>query len=233
MKSSYAIFSGFVAIFMRILVLALLTLVCFRFDAVDWSRAKEGVMSGELHSIPKGCDFSAVENNSVNEYPCSPRLHDNYFDPFLGLLINGPEITTWPSDLSPNDLSVGPFGQTVGPFRLMFSGVVKLPYGTMGLNGEFSDQVTIVAVDQNNGQTYTGRIWFPESLQEPESDYVDDLFPDAVENSEDDLKKPVLNYFNIDLVNNLGVPVRDATYTVYATLGDYTSNVLTVETRIE
>lgn len=39
--------------------------------------------------------------------------------------------------------------------------------------------------------------------------------------------------FNIDLVQNLRIPIADAVYIVYAVLGEYRSNVLTLSVKIE
>ncbi|MES2824574.1 MAG: hypothetical protein V4732_13300 [Pseudomonadota bacterium] len=47
------------------------------------------------------------------------------------------------------------------------------------------------------------------------------------------MNSPVANYFNMDLIENLGVPIADATYAVYATLGDFKSNVLTIKTKVK
>ena len=40
-------------------------------------------------------------------------------------------------------------------------------------------------------------------------------------------------YANADLVNICGVPIANAIYTVYATLGEYKSNVLTIKTVVK
>jgi hypothetical protein len=185
------------------------------------------------YELPEDCDFMAAANNSTTRYGCSPRLQDSYFEPFIGLLVNGPAKVTWPSNASEEGTRAGPDGQTTGPLRLMISGVVQLPFDSMDLNGEFADKVLVVAVDRVTAKTYSGRIWFPESLPEPEPENADDLFPEPEAEKSADLKAPVANYFNIDLVHNLGIPLSNASYVVYATLGEYKSNSLMITTAVE
>lgn len=190
-------------------------------------------VDNKLYELPKDCDFMAAANNSTSSFECSPKLHDSYFDPFLGILINGPAIIEWPSDVSPDDYIPGPFGDTYEPFRLMISGIVQLKFNTLGLKGSFYKHVFLVAVDRETAQTYTGKIQLPDFLPEPADNSVDDLFPERPVMSEEDMNKPVPSHFNIDLVHNLRVPIKNASYTVYATLGPFKSNVLTIETRVK
>lgn len=190
-------------------------------------------VTNPLYELSEDCDFTVAANNSTTQYECSPQLRDSYFRPFIGVLINGPATITWPKGASEEGNPPGPNGQTTGPLRIMISGVVQLPFNAMGLNGEFADKVLIVAVDRKTANTYSGKIWFPESLPEPEPDNPDDLFPETGEENTADLTAPVASYFNIDLLHNLEVPITSAVYSVYAQIGEYKSNVLRIETRVE
>lgn len=60
------------------------------------------------------------------------------------------------------------------------------------------------------------------------SDFDD--YPEVPESAHESASE---SYFNVDLVNNLNIPITEAIYTVYATLREYKSNVLTVKTFIK
>jgi hypothetical protein len=182
-------------------------------------------MTNKLYTLPESCDFSQVHNNSTGSHVCSPKLLDSTKNPFIGILINASKEITWTKDTATEEYSSG-------QSRLMVSGVVKLKYSYMGLNGNFSIKNLLVAVNQKTAQLYDGKMVLPDFLPQPTAKFKDDLFPD--ENLSDiNLYSPVANYFNIDLIENLGIPISDATYTVYATLGEYKSNVLIIKTKVK
>jgi hypothetical protein len=177
-------------------------------------------MNGTLYTLPTECDFRAVGNNAEEEFDCSPQLLDRYFSPFQGLLINGPKDVTWPKDFDEDNININPMGDTSGPFKLMIAGLVKLPYNTMDLRGNFGKHIVLIAINQKTAQPYSGKMSVIG---------ITDDGPDIDTAGYGDSKQ----YFNIDLVQNLEIPITNATYTVYATLGDYKSNVLTVQTIVK
>jgi hypothetical protein len=181
------------------------------------------LMNDTLYTLPKNCDFSTVGNNSSLSNQCSPRLVDEFFSDFQGILLNGPEKVIWPKDVDPADMIVAPNGNVDGPIKLMIAGFLKLPYNTVGLEGDLSTQVILVAVNQKTAQTFNGKMIRFGFTSKPE-------LP-GYGASQQGLDAQ--QYFNIDLVQNLEIPITNATYTVYATLGDYKSNVLTVQTIVK
>lgn len=189
-------------------------------------------MAKNSYILPQNCNFMVTDNNSEGRSECSPKLDDGIRSKFEGILINGPSTVVWPKDVSENDNIPGPFGETSGPLRLMICGLNNLKYSFMGLNGSFSDSVLIVAVNQETGKTYSGKMENPEFLP----DFDDENFGEPkVSRPVSEAKKNLLipNYFNLDLVHNLGVPINNSTLSVYAILGEFKSNTLTIVTKVE
>lgn len=187
-------------------------------------------MSDQLFTIPTSCDFSLiVSDNSENK--CSPKLKDPFFSPYVGILINGPKKVVWPKNASLSDYPPNLIGQTSGPLRLMIAGLVRAKYSTLGLRGQFSYEVVVTAVNQDTAETYSGKM--------PRGDFEyfpsDDIPPGAPrrEDYAEYSESLYSSQFNLDLVHDLGLPLKAATYSVYATLAEYKSNVLTISTRLE
>jgi hypothetical protein len=109
----------------------------------------------------------------------------------------------------------------------MIAGLVKLQYSAMGLNGEFGPEVLVIAVNQETAEVYYGKMDRIEYLPVPEE------FDSELSLTDEDRSAAVSSVFNLDLVYSLNIPIEQATYTVYATLGEYKSNTLTVKTRVE
>jgi hypothetical protein len=115
----------------------------------------------------------------------------------------------------------------------MITGVIQAKYMYLSLEGAFSDAVLLVAVNNNTSTAYSGRMskgdmhWMPKPPMTPEQQLEHEVYN---EEKKDSL---VEDHFTLDLVHDLGLPIEDATYTVYATLGQFKSNELTVVTRIE
>jgi hypothetical protein len=168
------------------------------------------------------CDFAALETNTGGQNECSPISVIQPFDSeFRGIVINGPKQMVWPKGAEPQE--AGPWGSTRGPARLMIAGYYRLPESTLGLDGEFKNQVLFVAVNQTTHMAYSGKVpKFGKRYKRK-----DDRF------SENDPNRIKGGAVNADLVNICGVPITNATYTVYATLGEYKSNVLTIKTVVK
>ncbi|TYK64492.1 hypothetical protein [Colwellia echini] len=186
-------------------------------------------MSESLYEIPINCDFSTITNANNSENDCSPKLTDSFFSTYSGILINAPKEVLWPKGVSFADNPVGPWGETEGPLRLMVAGLIRLPYKSMGLKGNFSDTILVIAVNQATGESYSGRMPQPDLLPEP--DFINNLSERP--RSEKDGDVLISDNFNFDLVHDLGIPIMDASYHVYATLGEYKSNTVTIKTSME
>lgn len=186
-------------------------------------------MSNELYQIPKNCDFSKILNGDTHSNECTPILDDKFFSKFSGLLINGPEQISWPKDVDHSDYPAGPWGTSEGPLRLMIAGLVRVQYKTMGLKGEAAEHVVMVAVNSETAETFSGRMPQPDVETDPGFDMGIEEPP----LSEEDQNALLTSYFNFDLVHDLGIPIADANYHVYATLGDMKSNTISIQTMVE
>lgn len=190
----------------------------------------------QLYELPENCDFMEVGNNVSKEFACSPLLIDRFTSPFRGLLINGPANVVWPKDISTDEFTTSPFGGTSGPLRLMIAGLSKVPDSTLGLDGNAAREILIVAVDQLTAKSYSGKMkFFGIRGSKPSVVSLQSELPGVFQKVDDYDKSDAARkkYFNIDLVENLGIPIMTATYTVYATLGDYKSNVLTIKATVK
>jgi hypothetical protein len=185
-------------------------------------------MSTNLYEIPENCNFANVHSGS-QENECSPVLKDPFFSGFSGILINGPKEIIWPKNVSLEDHPPGPMGTTDGPLRLMIAGLVRIKFSTLGLKGDAGGEVLLVAVDQKTAKSYSGKM--------PNGDFEAPPFsadPSNEPQLTDEEKNALLSsHFNMDLVHDLELPIADATYTIYATLGDYKSNELVVSTKVK
>lgn len=211
----------------------LLYLVIIMFSNIMSSKninsAEALVSLKEGYTIPENCDFMVISNTDTGDNQCTPKLLDPFFSKFSGVLINGPKEVVWPSSASLADYPPGPFGDTHGPLRLMIAGIVNVKYSTLGLDGDFGENVLLVVVNEHTAQTYTGKMPSPDYAPAPPPE-----FPvEEVSYSEETLNSLVSSWFNLDLVHDLGLPIAEATYTVYATLGEYKSNVLTIKTTVK
>lgn len=222
----------------------LVFLICF-FTACGPMAMK----NSELYYLPEACDFDKVKNNKVDEFECTPRLKDDFTDDihaddsnneFVGLLINAPSQVIWPKGKTPDDFDIDVFGRREGPLRLMISGLLNLPKTLLTKLNADSYSVVVVASDQLNAKVFSGKmVRFGEAHKPQKQGLVIDL------NSRSGLAKakPALSqkdndtlvesYFNIDLVENLRIPISSGKYSVYATLGEYKSNVVEVEVLIK
>jgi hypothetical protein len=189
----------------------------------------EITVSDDLYTIPENCDFNTVRNMNNGSNECSPKLDDEFFSEFTGILINVPKVTVWPKEFSEADYPVGPFGETSGPMRLMVAGIINAPYQFLGLNGDFSDDIVVVAVNQKTAIAYSGKMPRADFLPVP----ADMLNLPKRPMSDADKEALISDHFNFDLVHDLDIPIADATYHIYATLGEYKSNVVTIKTSVE
>lgn len=186
-------------------------------------------MADELYQIPENCNFDNVLNGDTHSNECTPILENKFFSKFSGILINAPQQVIWPKDSSPEDYPPGPWGTTEGPFRLMVAGLVRVQYKTLELRGEASEHVLLVAVNQKTAEAFSGRMPQPDVETEPGFDTdIEEIPP-----TESEQNALLTSYFNLDLVHDLGLPIADASYNVYATLGEFKSNVMVVKAKVE
>jgi hypothetical protein len=179
----------------------------------------------DVYELPENCDFNSVGNNSELRSDCSPKLIDQFPKAnYQGILINSAPDILWPKNFGLKDMPMLPNGNADGPLKFMIAGLVNLPYNTLNLHGDFASQVVIVAVNQKTAKVYNGKM-IPFGFA--------GVKPDVTGLGISQINNDHLCYFNIDLVQNLEIPIADATYNVYAVLGDYKSNVLTVKTKVK
>lgn len=187
-----------------------------------------------LYELPTKCDFSKVGHNASIETPCSPKLVDRFTSKFEGLLINAPLVVVWPKGVSISDFQSYPGGGNDSPLKLPVAGLSHVPDSTLGLNGFVAYEIVVVAVNQKTSEAYSGKMrefsGAVPMVRPPEGLGLDVGSTTEFEEPIDVSRK---SFFNIDLVQSLRIPLIDATYTVYATLGDYKSNVLTIKTAVK
>lgn len=188
------------------------------------SAGEEMSENNKLYNIPESCDFQSVGNNDSIEYDCSPKLTDRFFSEFKGILINTPKEIIWPANSSVEDYQTYPNGNNDSPLKFMLSGLAHVPDSTVKNNKDIAFEVVVVAVNQKTAESYSGKM-----QQMGDAGELPDMNPD-IENAPEVRRK---NFFNVDLIQNLGIPVSEASYTVYATLGEYKSNITTVHTKIK
>jgi len=180
-------------------------------------------MTEDAYELPQSCNFTALANNSGLRSECSPELKGGFLSKYQGIVINGPAEVIWPKGASIDDMMVMPNGDTEGALKLVIAGVLQLPNNLLGKVGDLAEHVVLVAVNQKTATSYSGKMLsFGFKGESPDIS----AFPDLVGQAS-------LEYFSIDLVQNLEIPIENATYTVYATLGDFKSNTLTIKTNVK
>lgn len=166
------------------------------------------------------CSFAeSLDIKMFEDSKCTPQFVDP-FTKFKGIVINGPREVVWPKGTEPQEAS--PFGRTSGLARLMIAARFRLPESTLGYDGWFQNEILFVAVNQTTKETYSGKV--PKFGKRPQR---------MSNRSGNDPNRISGGGVNADLVNIAGVPIAPATYTVYATLGEYKSNVLTIKTMVK
>lgn len=111
----------------------------------------------------------------------------------------------------------------------MVAGLVRVQYKMLGLKGEAAEHVLLVAVNKKTAKSYSGRMPQPDVETAPGFDMGVEEVP-ATEAEENALLN---SYFNFDLVHDLGLPIAEASYNVYATLGDLKSNAIVIKTKVK
>lgn len=161
------------------------------------------------------CDYEKLAFAHYGDSnPCTPVEEDD--ENFRGLKINGPpEVFFGPGTSDPFE----------GGFtRMVIAGVCRLPYPALGLRGEWSYFVVFVATDTTRKEIFAGAykpFGSPAMPRDPLEKGPD---------TPDDFKTVIAgSYFNPNLVRDLSLPEREATYDVFATLGPYKSNSVRIK----
>lgn len=178
-----------------------------------------------LFELPLDCDFSKVGDNHTMKTDCSPVLKDPYFSEFVGILINCPKEYIWPKNDSIENYQSFPTGGNNSPLKFTVAGLAKIPDSTLDFDGDVSYEILVIAVDQKTAKVYSSKMI---KNGRPGTKPTNTLSSNNL--TQDFIRK---HYFNIDLVGNANLPISEADYTVYATIGDYKSNVITVTTKFK
>ncbi len=154
-------------------------------------------------------DYDAVVAGAAEDFPTTP---DILRDPdFRGILIAGPDEV--PLD-GPEEFD--------GSFtRMIVCGALHIDSNYLGLREDFLDAVLLVAVNTSNHTPYIAPLpGVPNAIPLPDS-------LEGIEVTASDWEgRSVVLFFNENLVSALGIPKVAAEYVVYATLGQYVSNVI-------
>lgn len=168
----------------------------------------------EQVEIPLECDFSsATDMYSDNE--CSPRIVESGF---RGLAINAPRQVLFTAGES---TAFGGFAEV--PICGTYKYDLSLDLDT---DASFEDSILVVAVDRESHQSWSGLVRESVDLMPAPEDTFDDELTD-----EDLQGVSMEGHFNPNLTEILTLPARPAAYDVYATVGPYRSNTVTIEIR--
>ena len=194
----------------------------------SYSDSGETLKTDTLFELPDDCNFMDV-HSGAEQYKCSPKLKDKYFNEFSGILINAPKSVVWPKNASLSDYTAGPSGTSRGPLRLMLTGLTRFNYSEMDLDNEANNQVLVIAVNQKTAKSYAGKMHHANQSDAA----ILDQGRKIIEPNKAEQNRLLTTYFNLDLVHDLNLPIANAHYTVYAMLGEYKSNIIEIETRIK
>lgn len=150
-------------------------------------------------------DFDSVIPGSREASPCSPSIEDDLG--FRGLLLTGPSRAS---------LSRNPHPITRHP-RVVVCGAYHLQGSYLDMDGRFLDRILLVTARIDRHGVWSA---FANNSNEP------DLPPTFTSSL---AHRSFIGYFNIDLIEQLDVPARPGHYVVYAVLGQYVSNVVSLE----
>lgn len=158
---------------------------------------------------PRSVDlFANVEPDNDNSNECTPAIEND----FIGIRINAPEAI----DYTPGerDRITGAFG------RAILCGIYRFESAFLLETDGFKKTATLVAVDTKTHRPYTAKMVHdhPEIPNPDPPQYPPEMLEGVYETG----------YFNINMLDFLGLPEQPATYEVFVTLQRYKSNVVTV-----
>jgi hypothetical protein len=158
------------------------------------------------HVINRKGDFSKV-GPLFRSNECTPKIDGPSFE---GLLINLPEEVVFDG--------AGTLAHAGG--RMVLCGAYRFKSSLLDLRGRFIDRILFVAVHAKTHEPSAGKMEsLPNRIRSGDPD--DGLDPDMLTGG----------VFNPDLGALLNLPAEAADYIVYATLGPFRSNPLTIRVR--
>lgn len=170
-------------------------------------KINENNAAGEL-LLEKNNQFKSVQPNTLLSYECSPDVDD---PEFRGIMLNAPE-TIW-YEPNQHNLFTGGFA------NIIVCGTYVFDYFTNNLNGQFVGSILLVAVDSITHTVYSGHFDpLNESIPPPDPEKDLGISRSVLE------KRGIKGFFNPELSSVLKLPDKEASYHVYATLGEYKSN---------
>jgi hypothetical protein len=144
--------------------------------------------------------FERVAWDTFEENACTPALPPG----FRGIVLDGPRTVTLADDAP-----------------LPVAGVYRVTARFMSRFESMDAEIVVVATDARTHEARSTQLIHPEA----------DAVPAAFDPNDPDLDTTIYTgWFNLDLFHWLtDLPRRAARYHVFATVGDVTSNVITVE----
>lgn len=178
----------------------------------DGAQEKGTALTMKKWHIDQQCDFERLETGLMNRNACSPVIDDATFQ---GIVIHAPATVLY----RPGEPVEG--SEAFADVRVC--GTCCVSYSYLGLDGEVTAEILLVAVEAKTQQTWSGKM-VPIRNPEPRPG---NLGGEPVETE----GMLIESYFNPNLVETLDLPETPAEYIVYAVLGQYKSN--TVRIRVE
>ena len=154
--------------------------------------------------------FDKVEPDDFNENECTPKIDDE----FIGIRINAPKEVYY---------NPGERNRFTGAFcKVIICGVYSFDASFINqLNNSIEESITLVAIDTKSHEPYvSGIVNDNPKIPDPS---LNDYSPEELE----DLY--YTGFFNINILDYLGLPEKPATYNVFVTLKEYKSNVVTIK----
>lgn len=204
---------------------ALLLVISVAAGLYSYSSTKfERMLIMQPYSIPEDCDFSQVVargfgragRGHFSENVCTPIIHDLKF---VGIVINAPKVVHFITTSTED-----------GENAIPVSGLIRHDLGTfIGGKNELNLAETIVFVvkDTRTNDVWHGKIPGPQNLvpkPKPKDGNERKLTPE-------EMKGRILGeVFNPNLFDITSLQLRETEYLVYATVGPYKSNVVTIKT---
>lgn len=149
--------------------------------------------------------FDQIELGNFLKSACSPEFSDRKA---VGLLIRMPERVVLPNG---------------GEGRLPLCIASQLTAAEISGYRHVFQPVNVVLVDDERGETFSGSLWKDRTFRDPPPF---DLSPEEMQ------IVTITNFYNVNILERLDLPRRDAKYHVYVTLNAHKSNVLTVEVKV-
>lgn len=178
-------------------------------------------VSMKPYVIPDNCDFNAVIEGGFgrngggirDSNECSPKIINS---DYAGIVINAPKevfFTTNNTNNNENAIPIcGTYADALGVFSISTRSLVH--------------SIVFVVVDAKTNQAWSGKI--PEiqnKMPRPKGKHERQI-PLAIE----DLKgRTITGYFNPNVFNIISIPLYETEYIIYATIGPYKSNVVTIK----